>query len=83
MAKSGTEEKNLNKKISKRIKFLREQIEPIQSQFAKNHLIDRQLLSRWENFNDDRGISIHSILKFCNMIDISLQEFFDDELFRK
>lgn len=83
MAKTGSEEKKLNEKVSLRIRELREKIEPIQSKFAKDHFIDRQLLSRWENVNDDRGISVHTILKFCKMIDISLQEFFDDELFNE
>ena len=83
MAKAGKIEKKLNEKISLRIKELREKIEPVQAKFAKEHLIDRQLLSRWENTKDDRGITIHTILKFCKMIDISLVEFFDSNLFRK
>ncbi|WP_417364313.1 helix-turn-helix domain-containing protein [Galbibacter sp.] len=82
MATAGKEEKILNEKIAIRIKQLRIGIEPIQSKFAKEHLIDRQMLSRWESTNDNRGITIHTILKFCKMINISLKEFFDDELFR-
>lgn len=82
MAKAGKTEKKLNEKISLRIKELRENIQPIQAQFAKEHLIDRQLLSRWENTNDDRGITIHTIQKFCKMINISLSEFFDSKLFK-
>ncbi|WP_417558731.1 helix-turn-helix domain-containing protein [Mesoflavibacter zeaxanthinifaciens] len=81
MATAGKEEKILNEKIAIRIKQLRVEIEPIQSKFAKEHLIDRQMLSRWENTKDDRGITIHSILKFCRMINISLKEFFDDKIF--
>lgn len=81
MSRSGNEEHKLNKKVSLRIKELREKREPVQSKFAKDHFIDRQLLSRWENTNDDRGISIHTILKFCKMINITLQEFFDDKTF--
>jgi len=83
MATAGKEEKILNEKIAIRIKQLRVEIEPIQSKFAKEHLMDRQMLSRWENTKDNRGITIHSIFKFCKMINISLKEFFDDDLFRK
>jgi transcriptional regulator with XRE-family HTH domain len=83
MARAGKDEKLLNEKISLRIKELREEIEPIQAKFAKENLIDRQLLSRWESTNDDRGITIHTIFKFCKMINISLKEFFDDDIFRK
>jgi transcriptional regulator with XRE-family HTH domain len=83
MATAGKEEKELNEKIAIRIKQLRLEREPIQSKFAKEHLIDRQMLNRWENTKDNRGISIHTVLKFCNMIDISLKEFFDDDLFRQ
>lgn len=83
MATAGKEEKELNEKIATRIKKLRVEIEPIQSKFAKEHLIDRQMLSRWENTKDNRGISIHTVLKFCNMINISLKEFFDDPSFDK
>lgn len=81
MARS-KEEKLLNKKISLRIKSIRKSIEPNQSKFAENNLIDRQLISRWENINDERGISIHSVDKFCKMANISLREFFDDEIFK-
>lgn len=72
----------LNQKIALRLRNLREEIQPVQAQFAKIHHIDRQILSRWENSNDKRGISIHTIRRFCKLINISLKEFFDDELFR-
>lgn len=81
MAKASKEERLLNEKIAKRIKSLRTAIEPIQARFAKENLLDRQLLSRWENSTDKRGVSIHTIKRFCDMIGISLVEFFDDDLF--
>ncbi len=81
MTEGAKQKKILNDKIAIRIKFLREQIEPIQSKFADNNMIDRQILSRWESTTDKRGLSIHTISKFCKMINISLQDFFDDELF--
>tara|TARA_B100000378_G_scaffold271898_1_gene262961 strand:+ start:2794 stop:3045 length:252 start_codon:yes stop_codon:yes gene_type:complete len=81
MAKS-KEERLLDEKISIRIKSLREQFESNQSKFAKDNLIDRQLISRWENRHDERGISIHSISKFCRMVNISLKDFFDHESFK-
>ncbi len=82
MAKS-REDKLLDKNISLRIKTIRQRIEPNQSKFAEDNFIDRQLISRWENINDDRGISIHTISKFCKMANISLKEFFDDKSFNK
>ncbi len=71
-----------NQKIAKRLKALREEIQPVQSHFAKTHNIDRQILSRWENSNDKRGVSIHTLRRFCDLINISLKDFFDDELFK-
>jgi len=82
MAKT-TAEKKLDYKIAKRIKTIRESIEPSQSKFAKENLIDRQLLSRWENTKDERGINIHTIFNFCKMANISLKDFFNDESFSK
>lgn len=82
MTESANQKKDLNDKISKRIKSLREKVEPIQSKFADDNMIDRQIVSRWESTTNKRGISIHSINKFCKMIKISLLEFFNDELFR-
>lgn len=72
-----------NQKISLRLKKLREEIQPVQSQFAKEHHIDRQILSRWENPNGKRGISVHTIRRFCKLIGISMKEFFDDKIFEK
>lgn len=72
----------LNDKIAIRIKFLREKIEPVQSKFADDNMVDRQIVSRWESTTDKRGLSIHTISKFCKMIDISLKDFFDDKLFK-
>ena len=72
----------LNQKIALRLRKLREEIEPIQAKFAKKNHIDRQILSRWENSNNKRGVSIHTIQRFCKLINISLTDFFDDELFR-
>ena len=81
MATLSEEDKILNQKIARRIKSLRESFEPSQSKFAKDHIVDRQLVSRWENSSDDRGISIHTIHKFCKMIGISLSDFFNDSTF--
>ena len=81
MAKLKPEDIALNQKIALRIKELREKANPNQSKFAECHFIDRQLVSRWENINDQRGVSIHTVNRFCNMIGISLTEFFDSNLF--
>lgn len=82
MSTNKKKETQLNNQISLRIKELRESREPIQAKFAADNLIDRQLLSRWESISDTRGVSIHTIKKFCDMIEISLFDFFDHESFR-
>lgn len=81
----GLDKENIvfNRKISQRLKSLREKEHPIQAQFAKEHHLDRQILSRWENANDKRGISIHTIRRFCGLINITLKDFFDDEIFEE
>jgi len=71
-----------NQKVALRLRNLRKKRHHIQAHFAKEHNIDRQTLSRWENPNDKRGISIHTIRRFCKLINISLKDFFDDDLFR-
>ena len=82
MAKLLKEDIELNIKIAKRIKILRMDISSKPSQFAKEHMIDRQVLHRWESTTDNRGISIHTIYKFTKLIGISLKDFFDDPLFK-
>lgn len=82
MTEDSKQKKILNDKIAIRIKFLREQIEPVQSKFADDNMIDRQIVSRWESTTDKRGLSIHTISKFCKMIDISLRDFFDYKIFK-
>ncbi|WP_034894552.1 transcriptional regulator [Gillisia sp. Hel_I_29] len=82
MTVGAKQKKQLNDKIAIRIKYLRENIEPIQSKFADDNMIDRQIVNRWESTTDKRGLSIHTINRFCNMISISLKDFFDDKLFK-
>lgn len=83
MTEGAKQKKVLNDKIANRIKYLRERIEPVQSKFADDNMIDRQIVSRWESTKDKRGLSIHTIDKFCKMINISLKDFFDDKVFEK
>lgn len=83
----------LANKIADRIKKLRIHCSgEKQVDFVEKYNIDKQEISRWENHVKKdkktgkikgRGITIYTILKFCKMINISLQEFFDDDLFRK
>ncbi|TNJ46086.1 helix-turn-helix transcriptional regulator [Tamlana fucoidanivorans] len=81
MGKLKPEDIALNTSIALRIKELRIKANPNQSKFADKHFIDRQIVSRWENINDKRGVSIHTINRFCKMVNISLKEFFDSDLF--
>ncbi len=69
----------LKNRITERIKFLRAKTGLNPSEFAKAHDIDRQILNRWESENNPRGVSIYTINKFCNMLGITLKDFFDFE----
>lgn len=77
MSKLKSEDIALKNKIAERIKFLRIQTGLSPSDFAKKYDIDRQILSRWESTNNQRGVTIYTINKFCNMLGITLKEFFD------
>lgn len=77
MGKLAKEDIVLKNKIAERIKFFREKTGLSQSEFAKKFDIDRQILNRWESENNSRGITIYTIQRFCNMVGITLREFFD------
>lgn len=77
MAELNEEDITLKNKIADRIKFLRTNSGLSQSEFAKKFEIDRQILNRWESKNNKRGLSIYTIAKFCDFVEISLKEFFD------
>lgn len=67
----------LKNKIADRIKFFRVNTGLSQSEFAKKFEIDRQILNRWESTNNKRGLTIYTIAKFCDLVGISLKDFFD------
>lgn len=77
MSKLTSEDTVLKNKIAERIKFLRMKTSLSQSDFAKKYDIDRQILNRWESKSNKRGVTIYTINKFCNMLGITLKEFFD------
>lgn len=81
MGKLSKEDIILKNKIAERIRFLRLKTGLTQSEFAQKYEIDRQILSRWESKNNSRGVTIYTIQKFCSMIGIKLNEFFDFEWF--
>lgn len=54
-----------------------------QTDLASLSLKDRQAINRWTNVNNDRGITIYTIEDFCDIIKISLFEFFDSPHFNK
>ncbi|HAY3499782.1 helix-turn-helix transcriptional regulator [Elizabethkingia anophelis] len=80
MAKLNEEDILLKNKIADRIKFLRANTGLTQSEFAKKYEIDRQILNRWESKNNKRGLTIYTIAKFCDLLEISLKDFFDFEV---
>lgn len=69
----------LKNKIADRIQFLRTKTGLSQSDFAKKHDIDRQILNRWESKNNKRGVTVYTINRFCKMVNITLKDFFDFE----
>lgn len=73
----------LKDKIIERIEFLRLKTGLSQIDFAKMHDIDRQMIHRWESKKNTRGVTIYTIQKFCNMIGITLDEFFNTDAFKK
>lgn len=79
MGKLSKEDIILKSKIAERIKFLRIKTGLSQSEFAKKYDIDRQILSRWESKNNQRGVTIYTIQRFCSMIGITLKDFFNFE----
>ncbi len=81
MAELTKEDTILQKKISERIEFLRINTGLSQSDFAKKHDIDRQVINRWESTKNKRGVTIYSINKFCIMINITIKDFFDGDTF--
>ncbi|PAM93993.1 hypothetical protein B4N84_12955 [Flavobacterium sp. IR1] len=70
-------------KIAERIQFLRLKTGLSQTDFAQKYHIDRQVVNRWESTRNKRGVTVYSIQKFCRMLDITLQEFFDDDKFKE
>lgn len=77
MAGLNEEDILLKNKIADRIKFLRANTGLSQSEFSKKYEIDRQILNRWESKNNKRGLTIYTIAKFCDLVGISLKDFFD------
>lgn len=49
---------------------------------ASNAIKDRQAINRWTNLNETRGISIYTVEEFCDLMDMSLSEFFDSPIFK-
>lgn len=77
MAELDKEDIVLKNQIADRIQYLRNKTGLSQTDFAKKYDIDRQLINRWESKNNKRGITIYTINKFCKMINIPLNEFFN------
>lgn len=77
MAELDKEDIILKNQIADRIQYLRNKTGLTQTEFAKKHEIDRQILNRWESTTNKRGITIYTIKRFCNMVGITLNEFFD------
>lgn len=82
MSKLTKDDIELRNKITQRLINLRKSTGLSQSEFAKLHEIDRQQVNRWESFESERGVTIYTIQRFCALIKITLQEFFDDPLFK-
>lgn len=92
MAELSKEDILLANKIAQRVKTLREQFcGPKQADFVRKYNIEKQFISRWESKvkfdpktgkRTGRGLSIYTINSFCNTIGITLEEFFNDDIFK-
>lgn len=82
MAKLTEEDNKLKSKIKIRLNTLLAEKGWNQSAYAVESETDRQSVNRWVNDKNDRGISIYTINKFCKIIDVTLDYFFDDPIFK-
>lgn len=81
MTRLSQEEVIFRDNIKQRITDLLKEKGLSQSKYATLSDDDRQAINRWTNLNNNRGVSIYTIRKFCLFLDISLSEFFNDEIF--
>jgi transcriptional regulator with XRE-family HTH domain len=81
MTRLSQEEVIFRDNIKQRITDLLKEKGLSQSKYAILSDDDRQAINRWTNLNNNRGVSIYTIRKFCLFLDISLSEFFNDEIF--
>ena len=79
MRKLDEDDMRLKIKIASRIKSLRKATGMLMTEYAKDNYKDKQSQSRLEK----QGASIFTINKFCKEIGITLNEFFNDPLFKK
>ncbi|APS39791.1 hypothetical protein [Salegentibacter sp. T436] len=92
MAELSKENIILANKIATRIKNLRTEVTGSkQMDFVRKYNIEKQTISRWESQitidkktgkKSGRGITIYTVEEFCNLIDITLMDFFNDDLFK-
>lgn len=71
----------LRNSIKKRVNELIDIYNLRKIDLANNALKDRQAINRWTNLNEERGISIYTVEEFCDLINISLSDFFDSPIF--
>lgn len=83
MPKLTTKSIVLKNNIKIRINELLETKNLRQVDLAAYSLKDRQAINRWTNINIERGISVYTIEDFCDILNISLSEFFDSPIFNK
>ena len=81
MSRLSEKDLQLRDNIKKRMNELLEESKLAQSSFADKANIDRQHINRWVNPHSNRGVSIYNLNKFCNILDITLKDFFDSPLF--
>lgn len=83
MAKLKDRDKVLRDKIKNRINFLIDERGLKKVDLASLSEKDRQVINRWTNLSDNRGITIYTLSDFCDAMNISLTYFFDDSTFKK
>jgi len=83
MASLRKEDIILRDKIKQRLINLREQAGKKPAKLSQNVDVDRQNFQYWEKLDGSRGISIYSLARICSALNISLSDFFNDEIFLK
>ena len=75
------EDKRFRDAIKTRISNIMKSKDFNKSELAAVNEKDRQVMDRWTNLNNMRGVSIYTVKDFCMNLKISIDDFFNDKVF--